>query len=153
MKTFLKWLAGIILTLVLVYFAGPKVAKPAFPAINIDLPASLSQLEEQINSSEKSVKGIKPDNEARIVWADTSRKERTKIAILYLHGFSASQAEGEPVHRNLAKKYNANLYLARLHEHGIDRGDSTMIDFNTDEYVASAEKHLQLLKGLAMRLL
>jgi esterase/lipase len=148
MKTFLKWLAGIILALLLVYFAGPKVSKPSFPAADIQLPATLSQLEEEINSSEKAVKGLKPDNEARIVWADTSKKEKTKVAILYLHGFSASQAEGDPVHRNLAKKYNANLYLARLQEHGIDRGDSTMIYLNTDEYEASAEKALAIAEKL-----
>lgn len=148
MKTFLKWLAGIVLVLVLVYFAGPKVPKPNFPITDIELPASLAQLEEQINSSEKSVKGLKPDNEARIVWADTSKKEKTKFAILYLHGFSASQAEGDPVHRNLAKKYNANLYLARLQEHGIDRGDSTMINLTADEYAASAERALAISEKL-----
>ena len=43
------------------------------------------------------MKGIKPDNQARIIWADSSKKEKTKIAFLYLHGFSASQAEGDPV--------------------------------------------------------
>lgn len=148
MKTFMKWLAGIVLVLVLVYFAGPKVPKPNFPITDIELPASLAQLEEQINSSEKSVKGLKPDNEARIVWADTSKKEKTKFAILYLHGFSASQAEGDPVHRNLAKKYNANLYLARLQEHGIDRGDSTMINLTADEYAASAERALAISEKL-----
>jgi esterase/lipase len=148
MKTFLKWLTGIILVLLLVYSAGPKVSKPVFPKTDIELPASLTRLEELVNSSEKAVKGLKPDNEARIVWADTARKEKTKIAILYLHGFSASQAEGEPVHRNLAKKYNANLYLARLQEHGTDRGDSTMINLTADEYEASAEKALAIAEKL-----
>jgi esterase/lipase len=52
------------------------------------------------------------------------------------------------VHRNIAKKYHANLYLARLQEHGIDRGDSTMIDLNADEYEASAEKALMIAEKL-----
>jgi esterase/lipase len=148
MKTSIKWLSGIILVILIVYFIGPKPAKPVFESAVIMLPASLPELEKQINESEKAVKGLKPDNEARIVWADSLKKEKTKIAFLYLHGFSASQAEGDPVHRNLAKKYNANLYLARLAEHGIDRGDSTMISLTTDEYIASAEKALAIAEKL-----
>lgn len=130
------------------YISGPKPPKPQFNASQITLPVSLSELEIQINRNEKAVKGIKPDNEARIVWADTSKKEKTKIALLYLHGFSASQAEGDPVHKDLAKKYNANLYLSRLSEHGIDRGDSTMINLTADNYEASAERALEIAKKI-----
>jgi esterase/lipase len=140
MKKFLKWLAGIILLLVIVYLAGPKPAKPVFETPSFSLPASLHQLEKEIISDEAKVRGIRPDNEARIIWADTARKEKTPIAFVYLHGFSASQAEGEPVHRDVARMFNANLYLARLEEHGIDRGDSTMINLTADKYAASAEK-------------
>lgn len=148
MKTFAKWLLGIILVLFLGYFLGPKLPTPVFETPSVTLPGSLTDLERQINDSEKAVRGIKPDNEARIVWADSSRKEKTHIAFLYLHGFTGSQAEGDPVHRDLAKKYNANLFLARLAEHGIDRGDSTMISLNADNYEASAEKAYEIAKKL-----
>jgi len=148
MKTTAKWLSGIILVLVTGYLAGPQPPKPKFEIPDFNLPSSLTELERQINDGEKAIKGIKPDNEARIVWSDTATKEKTKAAILYLHGFSASQAEGEPVHRNLAKKYNANLYLARLAEHGIDAGDSTMINLTADEYEASAERALAIAENL-----
>ncbi len=148
MKTFSKWLSVIIVILFISYIAGPRPAKPDFKINEINLPSSLAGLEEQINNSEKKVRGIKPDNEARIVWADSSKKEKTKIAFLYLHGFSASQAEGDPVHKDLAKKYNANLYLARLYEHGIERGDSTMINLTADNYEASAEKALDITEKL-----
>ncbi|MCX6302362.1 MAG: alpha/beta hydrolase [Bacteroidia bacterium] len=148
MKTFIRWLSGIILIILIGYFIGPKPSKPVLETASITLPASLAELEKQINESELSVKGIRPDNEARIVWADSTKKEKTATAFLYLHGFSASQAEGDPVHRDLAKKYNANLYLARLAEHGIDNGDSTMINLTADEYVASAEKALAIAEKL-----
>jgi len=148
MKTFIKWLSGIVLILLIGYFIGPKPAKPGFKTPVISLPASLAELDRQINDSEKAVKGIRPDNEARIIWADSSKKEKTRIAFLYIHGFSASQAEGDPVHRDLAKKYHANLYLARLQEHGIDRGDSTMIGLTASEYEASAEKALMIAEKL-----
>ena len=140
MKKFLKWLGGIILFLLIAYFVGPKPDKPLFETPEFRLPDSLTELEKDVTKSENAVKGLKPDNEARIVWADTSHKEKTKVAFLYLHGFSASQEEGDPVHRDIAQLYHANLYLSRLEEHGIDRGDSTMIYLTADNYAASAEK-------------
>lgn len=148
MKTFGKWLAGIILVLFIVCLAGPKPSKPDFIVTEINLPASLIDLENNIKRNENEVKGIKPGNQAKIIWADSSKKEKTKIAFLYLHGFSASQAEGDPVHKDLAKKYNANLYLSRLAEHGIDRDDSTMINLTAEEYEASAEDALVITKKL-----
>jgi esterase/lipase len=148
MKTFGKWLFGIILVLLLAYSAGPKPSKPDFTIHDIVPSSSLADLEKNINRSEKMVKGIKPDNQARIIWADTAKKEKTKIAFLYLHGFSASQAEGDPVHKDLAAKYKANLYLSRLAEHGVDLGDSTMIRLTAGEYEASAENALSVAKKL-----
>lgn len=148
MKKFLKLFAGILLVLLIVYFAGPKPSKPTFESPAINLPQSLAELEKLINDTETIVRGLKPGNEARIEWADSTRKEKTKLAFLYLHGFSASHGEGEPVHRNLAKKYNANLYLSRLEDHGIDLGDSTMINITSDKYYYSAEKALQIAKRL-----
>jgi esterase/lipase len=148
MKTFGKWLSGIILSLFIIYAAGPRPSKPDFTLHEGNLPVSLTELENKINKSEKAVKGIKPDNQSRIIWADSSKKEKTKIAFLYLHGFSASQAEGEPVHRDLAKKYNANLYLSRLAEHGTEHGDSTMINLTAGEFEASAENALSVAERL-----
>jgi esterase/lipase len=148
MKKTAKWILGIVVLLFFSYFLGPRPPKPAFTKIDYQLPSSLTELEKTVNDSEKQVKGLKSDNQARIIWADTSKKEKTKIAFLYLHGFSASQAEGAPVHTDIARKYNANLYLARLDEHGIDRGDSTMIFLNADDYEASAEKALQIAQKL-----
>jgi esterase/lipase len=148
MKTFGKWFAGIVLVLILAYTTGPRPSKPDFTLHKITLPVSLTDLESNIKQTENSVKGIRPDNQARIIWADSSKKEKTRIAFLYLHGFSASQAEGDPVHKDLAKKYNANLYLSRLYEHGIDRGDSTMINLTAGEYEASAEKALAIAEKL-----
>ena len=148
MKRFGKWFSGILLVLLVVYFAGPKPSKPDFTHHEANFPSSLTDLERNINYSEHAVRRLKPDNQARIIWADSLKKEKTKIVFLYLHGFSASQAEGDPVHKDLAKKYNANLFLSRLAEHGIERGDSTMINLSAGELEASAEDALAIAKKL-----
>ncbi|MCU0469470.1 MAG: alpha/beta fold hydrolase [Arcicella sp.] len=148
MKTFLKTILAIIGIGTVGYFLGPKPEAPKLDVPMFKLSGDLPTLEKQINEGEATEKGIRPDCQARIVWADSAKKERTKLAILYIHGFSATQEEGNPVHRNLAKKYGANLYLARLAGHGIDLGDSTMATVTADDFVISAEKALAIAKTL-----
>ena len=124
MRLISKWLlvaAGILV----LYWVGPN---PADPVYTNDLPVlsdSPQQLEMYVAEQEKK-HPIKPDNQARIVWNNDSLKNTTEYALVYLHGFSASQEEGNPVHRNLAKAFGCNLYLARLAEHGIDTSDALM---------------------------
>ena len=43
---------------------------------------------------------------------------KTHIALLYIHGYSASRAEGEYVVDSLANLFNANTYYLRLPGHG-----------------------------------
>jgi esterase/lipase len=122
MKRFLKIIAALLAVLAIVYFLGPKPAAPNYNNNLIQVPSDPAALEAFIRSKEAAHK-VKPDNEARIVWANDSTKAKTPYVIVYLHGFSASQEEGNPVHRNIAKQFACNMYLARLSEHGIDTID------------------------------
>lgn len=116
---FLKWLGITLLVLIPVYFLGPKPAAPDYQLQLPDIPAEPAALETYISGKESKHK-LKPDNEARILWFNDSLKQQTEYAVLYLHGFSASQEEGDPVHYEFAQKFGCNLYLARLDAHGID---------------------------------
>ena len=109
----------ILLVLILIYWMGPKPAHPQYAKDLPVIPDSAQQLEEYIQSKESQHK-LKPDNEARLVWFDDSSKEKTEYSVVYLHGFSASGKEGDPVHIDFAKKFGCNLYISRLAEHGID---------------------------------
>ena len=75
-----------------------------------DIPSGAMELETYIKNNEANHK-LKPDNEARIVWANDSLKNKTEYAIVYLHGFSASQFEGAPTHTNIAKMFGYNITL------------------------------------------
>ena len=100
---------------------------------------SLKEVEDNIQINEKNVVGIKPDNEARIIWAEDYKYKKSPIAFVYLHGFGASQQEGEPVMSQLSANFNANTYMARLEEHGIYR-DNTFEDLTPENYIASARQ-------------
>ena len=124
-----------ILALFVIYFLGPQ---PPKPVLNDVLPAvaSIDALDSYITAMEAPHK-IKPNNQAKIIWADSS-KSQTEYALVYLHGFSASQMEGDPVHQNIAKQFNCNLYLARLAEHGIDTTEDLM-NLTAENYWESAK--------------
>jgi len=106
----------------IVYAMGPN---PSTPNYNIDLPAVPAgniALEAYVATGE-AAHTIKPGNQATIVWND-SLHQKTRYAIVYLHGFSASHEEGNPIHLAIAKKFGCNLYLSRLSQHGIDTADA-----------------------------
>lgn len=116
---FLKWLGIILLLFIVIYFLGPKPSHPNYKKELPVIPAESVALEIFIKSNEAKHK-LKPDNEARILWFNDSLKQKTEYAVVYLHGFSASQEEGDPIHYEFAQKFGCNLYLSRLDAHGID---------------------------------
>jgi esterase/lipase len=115
------------------------------------VPAEASALEQYIAANEAQHK-IKPQNEARIVWANDSAKQKTAYAIVYLHGFSASQEEGAPVHKAIAKKFGCNLYLARLAEHGIDTTEA-MQNLTAEKYWETVKQAYAIGKQLGKKVI
>ncbi len=140
-----RWWLLIPVILIVVYLLGPSPATPVYNKTMPAVPSDPAGLETYVSSREAG-HHLKPDNEARIVWADSSRK-KTPWAIVYLHGFSASQGEGDPVHRYIAGKYGCNLYLPRLAEHGIDTSDA-MANLTADNYWESARDALAVGRQL-----
>lgn len=148
---FLKILAAIILILVVVYLFGPNPATPVYTKELPMVPDSAKALEAYVNTIESAHK-IKPNNQARIVWINDSTKAQTEYAMLYLHGFSASQEEGNPVHRDIAKKFECNLYLARLSQHGIDTTEE-MQNLTPENYWESTKQAFAIAKKLGKKVI
>jgi esterase/lipase len=138
-----------LFALIVIYFLGPKPAKPELNAV-LPTVASINALDLYITAIEAPHK-IKPNNQARIIWADSS-KTQTEYAIVYLHGFSASQMEGDPVHQNIAKQFHCNLYLARLAEHGIDTTEDLM-NLTAEKYWESAKLAFAIGKQLGKKVI
>jgi pimeloyl-ACP methyl ester carboxylesterase len=111
----------VITILVIVYYLGPRPVTPRYDPLLPTVPQQPSALDHYVATKEGFHK-IKPDNEARIIWYD-SLHHKTPFSVVYLHGFSASQEEGNPVHRDFAKRYGCNLYLSRLDGHGLDTSE------------------------------
>ncbi len=136
--------------LVMIYFLGPAPSKPKFDPAMPTVPQDPSELEKYLANQEGKHK-LKPDNEARIVWND-STKNKTEYSVVYLHGFSASQEEGNPVHRDFARKFGCNLYLARMADHGIDTVDQ-LLNFTPDRWWASSKEALAIGKAIGEKVI
>lgn len=132
----------IVALLTILYLTGPKPATPVYSMQFPSVPAGADPLEHFIRDGELKHK-LKPNNEARVVWYNDSLKQKTKYAIVYLHGFSASQAEGSPIHTNIAREFGCNLYLSRLAEHGIDTTEP-LSNLTPSKYWESAKEALAI---------
>jgi esterase/lipase len=145
----MKKILGVIVLLIAVYFLGPKPAAPVLtPSASwTDIPDSVSQIDAYIAAKESKTV-LKPGNEARVIWADSAQPKKTKIVFMYVHGFSASPMEGDPLHREVAKKFGANLLLARVEGHGVPDSDSTYATVTADDYYQSVENYYAIAKKL-----
>ena len=79
-----------------------------------------------------------PGTEKRVRWQ--SPGDRTKLAVVYLHGFSATRQEIAPAMELLADRLAANLFETRLTGHGRQRG--AMLDTAAEDWLRDAAEAL-----------
>ncbi|MDQ8053537.1 MAG: alpha/beta fold hydrolase [Pedobacter sp.] len=149
MKIFFRITIAAVLLLSIVYLLGPSPATPIYDPKPIIVP-SLDSLPSYV-AKQEALHKVKPGNEAEIIWAD-SVPQQTAYAVVYLHGFSASKAEGDPIHRYLANALHANLYLARLADHGIDTV-APMQFFTAERLWESSKQALAIGKKLGKKVI
>jgi esterase/lipase len=136
----------ILSILLILYMMGPRPRKGEYTDGLKKIPYDGLALEQWIQAKEaKAV--TKPDNQARIVWMNDSLKNKTKYAVVYLHGFTASQEEGNPVHTSFARFIGANMYLSRLSEHGL-KTDKPLMNITATSLWESAKEAYAIGKKL-----
>jgi esterase/lipase len=114
----IKYVSFLVVGLITIYILGPAPSSPFYTSSLFDVPSLPIDLEKYIETNEKKHAPIKPGNEAKIIWHNDSLKNKTAYSLVYLHGFSASHEEGNPIHLQIAKEYGMNLFLTRLADHG-----------------------------------
>ena len=132
MRTFGKWLGRLLLVVAVVatgLWVWPRqvaIDPPAFDAAA--LPADLDGW---LAAREGVFTDITPGTAKRIVWAGAAG-EKTPLAIVYIHGFSATSEEIRPVPDRVAAALGANLYFTRLAGHG--RGGPAMAEASAADW-------------------
>lgn len=113
MSPLLAILGVALVLIVLIWAFGPREPGQFEPPAIADLPEDLDAWLYQQES------GVRPEVSRRIVWAGRPGV-KTPVALVYLHGFSASSQEIRPVPDLIAAWRGSNLYFARLNGHGLD---------------------------------
>jgi alpha-beta hydrolase superfamily lysophospholipase len=111
------------------------------------LPADLQPW---LDSREFQFSDLRPANAKRIVWAGAPGV-KTPLAIVYLHGFSASSEEIRPVPDNVAKAMGANLYFTRLAGHG--RSGDAMASASAGDWIEDTAEAMAIGRRLGERVL
>ena len=132
--------------LALLFFAGPRETvdyRPFTRALPNDLQAYLRE-------SEAAYPDITPGAEKTIIWAHPEQLQ-TDLAIVYLHGFSATRQETAPLCDDLAATLGANLFYTRLTGHG--RSNAAMGEASAADWLQDAEEALAIGQRLGRRVI
>ncbi|MEO5759228.1 MAG: alpha/beta fold hydrolase [Mesorhizobium sp.] len=111
-------LLAVVVVLALTFMLGPRVAVDT--TIHFDPSAIGDDPQAYVAKEEAATPGIREGLEKEIVWADPMMHAKTPLAIVYIHGFSASKGEIRPLPDEVADQLDANLFYTRLTGHGQD---------------------------------
>ena len=145
----MKKILIVLVVLVSLYAVGPHPDAPTLPGPSWNnIPNEPAAITSFLQAKEAQNGNLKPDNEGQIIYADSANPQKTKTVVLYIHVFSASPMEGNPLHKAIAKSLHANLVLARIEDHGEFPTDSTMAKASADKFYQSVENYYALAKKL-----
>ncbi|MBV7327037.1 lysophospholipase [Chloroflexi bacterium TSY] len=138
---------SVIAILVVPFLLGPRVP--------IDTAIHAVQLPEDLNAylieSEAQFADIRPDTEKTIFWADPAQRDKTDVAVVYVHGFSSSRQEIAPVSDLVAADLTANLFYTRLTGHG--RSDDAMAEASVNAWLNDAAEAVAIGEQLGDKLI
>lgn len=109
---------AVVAILAIAFVLGPRV--PVDTTIRFDPDAIGDDPQAYLAREEAAVPGIRDGLEKEIVWADPMIHAKTPLAVVYIHGFSASKGEVRPLPDQVASELGANLFYTRLTGHGQD---------------------------------
>ena len=101
----------ILVVLGIAYWAGPRLPRTELNTDLPDLPVGIDRISEYVQDREARLP-VKPDNQGIILWGDSVAQPTTYV-LLYLHGFTASRFEGQPIISDFVKEFRVNAYLPR----------------------------------------
>lgn len=112
---------------------------------------SIDRVETYLDASESAFPDIRPGLAKQVIWADPAEKRRTALAIVYIHGFSASKGEVRPLPDLVAAALGANLFYTRLAGHG--RSGDAMAEASVADWLRDLHEALDIAAMLGERTL
>lgn len=109
-----------------------------------------ADVESWLDQRELQFSNIRSQTAKRIVWAGEPGV-KTRLAVIYLHGFSASAEEIRPVPDMVAAGLGANLFFTRLTGHGLP-GDA-MAEASAGDWIEDMAEAMAIGRRLGERVL
>ena len=128
----------------LVYW-GPR--EPADLSLPVPKPIG-DDLDHYLQEAESGYSDIKSYLEKRIIWANDG-KEKTRLSVVYLHGFSAGSEEIRPVPDLVSSALDSNLFFTRLQGHG--REDKALAEGTVAGWMADLQEAILIGERLGER--
>ena len=132
MRVVLRILAVLVVLGAALWAFGPY--EPADLSARFD-PADMGDdIDAHFAKVEAAYDDITPGTQKQVVWSG-ERGAQTPLAIYYVHGFSATSEEIQPVPRRLGQQLGANVVYTRLRGHGRsgdDMAKATVADWMHD---------------------
>lgn len=143
-----KWLiVGALLLLGVGFVAGPVVDldDTIHP---VTLP---DDLDGYLRAQEQRYDDIVPGTEKTIAWANPKQHSPTPVALVFLHGFTASRRELAPLCKIIAGKLGANVFYQRFTGHG--RGSEAMGRVTVNALVNDTYEALEIGKRIGQKVI
>lgn len=133
---------AIVAVLLLAFALGPRVQIDT----TIDPVTLPADLDAYLADSEAQFDDIVPGTEKTIIWADPDTKAKTDVALVYLHGFSATRRETAPLSDLVAGELGANLFYTRLTGHG--RDGETMAEATVNDWLNDTVEAMEIGRAI-----
>jgi pimeloyl-ACP methyl ester carboxylesterase len=140
---------ALFVALAVSFLFGPRVAVDT--KITFDASAIGDDPEAYLKKTEGAVAGIRDGLQKEIIWADPATKAKTPIAVVYVHGFSASKGEVRPLADGVAQALGANLFYTRLTGHGQD--SEAMAEGSVNAWINDYAEAIAIGRAIGTRVL
>ena len=152
----MRRLFSVLVRIAVVIFLLYAVTAAFFPrdeldrTITFDASAIGPDVEAYLSNQELQFPDIRPGVAKRVVWAGAVGA-KTPLAVIYIHGFSASSEEIRPVPDQVAKALGANLFFTRLAGHG--RSGDAMATATANDWMQDMAEAMAIGRRLGDRVL
>ena len=111
----------------------------------------VSEIDAYLEKIESRFRNIRHGLQKKVIWHAGKVQGQTEVAIIYIHGFSASSKELDPIPERLAKSLNANLFLTRLKGHA--QSGAQLGQVKDNDWLLDIEEAFKLGKLLGKELI
>jgi alpha-beta hydrolase superfamily lysophospholipase len=148
----MKRLPAVLLVLFALFGAAFALApkEPVDREISFDPEGLDGGIDLWLEITEQQFSDIRPGAAKRVLWAGAPETQ-TDLALVYVHGFSASAEEIRPVPDEVALALGANLYFTRLAGHG--RGSAAMAEPRAGDWIEDMAEAMEIGRRIGKRVI